>query len=78
MDSLHICKESIRQKSSQKLANSSMETARFKLPGHKNELCFFWNTLLGSIKELIITMTSMTTITSMTTMATMTTMTTES
>ena len=21
------------------------ETARFKSPGHKNELCFFWNTL---------------------------------
>ena len=51
---------------------------RSKWMGHKNELCFFWNTLLGSIKELIITMTSMTTITSMTTMATMTTMTTES
>ena len=24
-----------------------IETARFKSPGHKNELCFFWDTLLN-------------------------------
>ena len=23
-----------------------IETARFKSPGHKNELCFFWDTLI--------------------------------
>ena len=26
-----------------------IETARFKSPGHKNELCFFWDTLLEGI-----------------------------
>ena len=30
-----------------------IETARFKSPGHKNELCFFWDTLVCTVVQLV-------------------------
>ena len=30
------------------------ETARFKSPGHKNELCFLWDTLLYKTTQQIL------------------------